>query len=70
MLPTVATLLLGLAGAAGALTRYGIGRAVGVTSFPWTTLVVNVVGSFLLGAVVVAGPSRLERDVVMALSVG
>jgi CrcB protein len=47
--------LVGLAGALGAMTRYGIGLAVGVRPFPWATLGVNVVGSFLLGAVL-AGP--------------
>jgi TRAP-type mannitol/chloroaromatic compound transport system permease large subunit len=37
------------AGAAGALTRYGIGLAVGVRTFPWATFGINLTGSFLLG---------------------
>lgn len=47
-------LLIGLAGACGALARYGLGgfvqRYSGAT-FPWGTLVVNIVGSFLFGFV-------------------
>ena len=45
-------LYVALGGALGAVARYGITgwvvRGVGA-SFPWGTLVVNVVGSFLLG---------------------
>lgn len=33
-----------IAGSLGALCRYGIGVAVGVQAFPWTTLGINVVG--------------------------
>lgn len=44
--------LIALAGAVGALARYGIGAAVGERSFPWATLGINVTGSFLLGLVV------------------
>lgn len=39
--------LLAVAGAAGALSRYGIGVALGVRSFPWTTLGINLAGSLL-----------------------
>lgn len=45
-------LLIGLAGALGALARYGFGglvqRYAGVT-FPWGTFVVNIIGAFLFG---------------------
>ena len=45
-------LLICLGGAVGTGARYlvavGLPRVVG-TSFPWATLAVNVVGSFLLG---------------------
>jgi len=41
--------LVAVAGAAGALARYGIGHAMGMRSFPWATLGINLVGSFLLG---------------------
>lgn len=62
--------LIGIAGAAGALARYGIGAAVGVRTFPWATLGINVVGSFLLGILVAAGSGRLSADVRLALGVG
>jgi CrcB protein len=47
-------LLIGLAGAAGTLSRYGIGlwtRSALGASFPYGTLVVNVVGCFLIALV-------------------
>jgi CrcB protein len=47
-------LLIGLAGAAGTLSRYGIGlwtRSALGTGFPYGTLVVNVVGCFLIALV-------------------
>lgn len=45
--------VIGLAGAMGALARYGIevGGDVGRDGFPWPTLVVNVSGAFALGVV-------------------
>jgi fluoride exporter len=44
--------LVGLAGAAGALARYLLGRLVverTKTTFPWGTLLINVSGAFLIG---------------------
>jgi CrcB protein len=47
-------LLIGLAGALGTLTRYGIGlwagKALG-TSFPYGTFIVNVSGCFLIALI-------------------
>ena len=63
-------LLVAVLGAAGACCRYGIGVAVGVQSFPWATLGINVAGSFLLGVLLTAGPDRLSSDVVVGLAVG
>ena len=43
---------VGLAGAVGALARYGLGLGIGliwVSPFPLATLVINLIGSFLLG---------------------
>jgi CrcB protein len=45
---------IGIAGALGALARYGIGGLIlskGGRTFPWETFVVNVSGSLLLGFV-------------------
>ena len=50
--------LVAVAGAAGALVRYGIGVAVGVRSFPWATLGINITGSFVLGLVLTLGTER------------
>src|SRR5215469_1587132 len=46
------TSLLGLAGAAGALARYLLGRVItrrARSIFPWATLIINVSGAFLIG---------------------
>ncbi len=50
--------LVAIAGATGALSRYGIGVAVGVRSFPWATLGINLVGSYALGLLLVLGAER------------
>ena len=62
--------MVGLFGAAGALSRYAIGTWVGATSFPWATLGINVAGSFLLGLVLVAGPIKLDADLTTAIGIG
>ena len=48
-------LAVAVAGAVGALLRWRIGMAVGLRSFPWATLAVNVVGCFLMGLLVARG---------------
>ena len=64
-------LLIGLAGAAGALTRHAVGLAVGPQSFPYATLVINLTGSFLLGLVLaVGGEGRLSPQTTTAVAVG
>lgn len=59
------------AGAVGALLRWRIGLAVTTRSFPWSTLGINLVGSFLL-AFLLAGPAttRLSNTTTIAISVG
>jgi fluoride exporter len=42
-------LLVGLGGALGAMARFGVGRLLGATAFPWATLAVNVLGGLLMG---------------------
>ncbi len=55
-------ILLGLAGAAGTLARYGLAgqvhRSVG-NGFPWGTLAVNIAGCFLAGAFYAATQDRV-----------
>ena len=55
---------IGIGGALGTLARYGVERAVvpAADGFPWATLTVNVVGSFVLGAVVTLVVERWPRD--------
>lgn len=43
--------LVGVGGALGAVLRYAVYAAVGDTEYPYATLVVNILGSFLLGIV-------------------
>jgi CrcB protein len=42
-------LLVGLGGALGTMARFGMGRIIGATALPWTTLSVNVLGGFAMG---------------------
>ena len=42
-------LLIGVAGAIGAISRYAVVSAVGMKYDPYGTLLVNVLGSFLMG---------------------
>lgn len=64
-------LLVALAGAAGALTRYGVGTVLGERDLPWATFAINVVGAFLLAVVLTAaGERRWSPEVTAAVSVG
>ncbi len=63
--------LVGIAGAAGALSRYGISLAIGSQLFPWATLGINVSGSFVLAFVVTwATGGHLPTDVATGITVG
>ncbi|MCU1452995.1 MAG: crcB, partial [Acidimicrobiales bacterium] len=63
--------LIALAGALGALSRYGVGAAIGVRTFPWATLAINLSGSFVLGALLTAGVRRnWPEGVTVPLGVG
>lgn len=63
-------LLVALLGAAGAVSRYGIGSAVGTTTFPWATLGINLAGCFALGVVLAVGPARWSPEVTTGIGVG
>ena len=71
MITTVQWLAVAVAGALGAMSRYGLGMLVGARPFPWTTLGINISGSFVL-AFILAGPvaERLSSTATIALTVG
>lgn len=58
-------ILLGLAGGAGTLARYGVAtlaqRLLGA-SFPWGTVCVNLIGAFFFGLVFTLWRERGELD--------
>lgn len=66
--------LIALAAAIGGPTRYLTDRALRArfgATFPWGTLAVNVVGSFLFGLITaVAAMGRLDDAAVAALGTG
>jgi CrcB protein len=65
----VAWVLVGVGGAAGVLARYGIGRlTAGTEALIWSTVAINVVGSFLLGVLVAT--AWFSNDTREALGVG
>jgi fluoride exporter len=67
----VRVVLVAIAGAAGAVIRYGVGLAVGVRSFPWATLGINVTGSLVLGFVLAMSIERSWSDAsVVPITVG
>lgn len=41
-------ILVAIGGAIGAAARFGTGRIIDSTTFPWATFAVNIIGSFLL----------------------
>ncbi len=74
----MATVLwIALGSALGGAGRYGVGLWTAARfggDFPWATLIVNVVGSFVIGAVTVAtavnGPWPVSNDARLFLTVG
>jgi CrcB protein len=62
---------VGVAGAAGAVTRYAISLAIGAERFPWATLLINVSGSFALGFILTYATERhLSPTASTAVTVG
>lgn len=53
-----ALLLVGLGGALGSMARYGIGLSLPPSTFPYGTLLVNVIGCFSIG-LVLPGTERI-----------
>lgn len=60
-------LLISLGGAAGAVLRFGVGIIIRSRAFPWATLLVNALGSFILGIVLFSG---VEDGMVLLMGVG
>ena len=60
-------LLVGLGGAVGASLRYAVGRLLAGHRFPVATLVVNAVGTLVLGVVAFGGAGG---DVALAVGTG
>jgi CrcB protein len=61
-------LMVGLAGLAGVLARYGISYPFHGDTLPWVTVAINVAGSFALGLLVAA--AWFSTEVRTALGVG
>ncbi|MFC6836670.1 fluoride efflux transporter CrcB [Halomarina ordinaria] len=59
--------LVGLGGVLGAVARYLVTEAVDVEGLPLGTVLVNVLGSFVLGALTFAGAGD---DLLLALGTG
>lgn len=59
-----------LAGGLGVLTRYGISNSIHGDALPWATVGINVVGSFLLGMLLVLSGDWLTGQTRAALGVG
>ena len=59
-----------LAGGLGTLARYGFSNLFHGDALPWATLAINVVGSFLLGALVVTPADWMTEQTRDALGVG
>jgi len=63
------TLLVGLGGTLGVLSRYGISRlTLHTDALVWSTVGINIVGSFLLGLLV--AEHWFDRDLREAIGVG
>ena len=63
-------LLVALGGAVGSVVRYLVGRMV-ESSFPWGTLLVNIVGSVVIGVLVgLVSRAVLSADMKLMLMTG
>jgi CrcB protein len=63
--------LIGAFAAAGGMARYALGVMIGVRTFPWATLVINLAGSLALGVVLKLAIDREWPDrLVAAIAIG
>lgn len=63
-------LMVTAAGAAGVAARYGISNLFHGDLLPWATVGINVVGSFLLGLLIVMPLAWVDPQARLALGVG
>jgi len=64
-------LFVAAGGAMGALARFGVNEAVGPRSLPWATLLINLTGSFALGAFVFVATDRgWSPELTLGVGVG
>jgi CrcB protein len=61
---------VGVGGAIGSVIRYAIGLTSRQSPFPWTTLAINLSGSFILGLFLTWALGRLPVTVITPISVG
>ena len=59
--------LVGIGGAIGAVLRYAVYEQLSDEHYPWPTLIVNVVGSFVFGAATFAGAGE---SVIQLVGIG
>ena len=64
-------ILVAIGGALGAVARYLIGEWLSTDEFPWGTLVVNLLGSLLLGILTgVLAAEIISQDAALLLGTG
>jgi CrcB protein len=63
-------LVVAAGGALGATCRWAIDTAVGPTEWPWVLLIVNIVGSFVLGIVLVVASTSARPLIRLGGGVG
>ena len=63
-------LMVTVAGAAGVAARYGISNLFHGDLLPWATVGINVIGSFLLGLLIVMPLAWVDPEARVALGVG
>ena len=57
--------LVALGGALGALLRYALGLTLETSDFPWSTFMVNICGSLILGILSVMALNSLVSETTM-----
>lgn len=64
---------VGVGGFIGSVLRYGISlafQAKSLTQFPWSTLTVNLIGSFLIGLLLAIGKKSFSDNTLLLLVTG